>query len=118
MKYFHSDEFRCQHCGNQGIKSSFTEKLDDIRDECGFPFLISSGYRCPEHPIEARKEKPGSHAAGYAADIAVTGEQALRVIEVALRHGIKRIGVNQKGGGRFIHLDTDPDRPSPAIWSY
>ena len=118
MKYFHPDEFRCQHCGSEGIKSSFTEKLDAIREECGFPFLISSGYRCPEHPIEAKKEKPGAHSTGHAADIAVTGEQAIRVLEIAIKHGIKRIGVNQKGGGRFIHLDTDPDRPSPAIWSY
>ena len=118
MKHFHPDEFRCQHCGGEGIKSSFVEKLDDIRDECGFPFLISSGYRCPEHPIEAKKEKPGAHSTGHAADIAVTGEQAIRVLEVAIKHGIKRIGVNQKGGGRFIHLDTAPDLPSPAIWSY
>lgn len=118
MKYFHPDEFRCQHCGNEGIKSSFTEKLDAIREECGFPFLISSGYRCSEHPIEAKKEKPGAHSTGHAADIAVTGEQAIRVLEIAIKHGIKRIGVNQKGGGRFIHLDTAPDLPSPAIWSY
>lgn len=118
MKYFHPDEFRCQHCGSEGIKSSFTEKLDTIREECGFPFLISSGYRCPEHPIEAKKEKPGAHSTGHAADIAVTGEQAIRVLEVAIKHGIKRIGVNQKGSGRFIHLDTAPELPAPAIWSY
>jgi len=118
VKYFHPDEFRCQHCGNEGIKSSFTEKLDAIREECGFPFLISSGYRCAEHPIEAKKEKPGAHSTGHAADIAVTGEQAIRVLEVAIKHGIKRIGVNQKGSGRFIHLDTAPELPAPAIWSY
>lgn len=118
MKYFHADEFRCQHCGNEGIKSSFTDRLEAIREECGFPFLISSGYRCPEHPIEAKKEKPGAHSTGHAADIAVTGEQAIRVLEVAIKHGIKRIGVNQKGSGRFIHLDTAPDLPAPAIWSY
>lgn len=118
MKYFSAEEFKCKHCGSDGIQESFTETLDAIRGDCSFPFVISSGYRCPEHPIEAKKESPGAHAAGYAADIAVSGEQALRVIEVALAHGIKRIGVNQKGDGRFIHLDTDPGRPSPSIWSY
>ena len=115
---FKAEEFNCSHCGKNEMKPEFLSKLQALRMAYGKPMRITSGYRCPEHPIEARKEKPGSHAAGYAADIAVTGEQALRVIEVALRHGIKRIGVNQKGGGRFIHLDTDPDRPSPAIWSY
>jgi hypothetical protein len=29
--------------------------------------------------------------------------------------GFKGIGVQQKGAGRFIHLD---DREDPAIWSY
>ena len=56
-----------------------------------------------------RKSKPGSHADGYAVDIGVRGEQALQVIRSAMEHGIKRIGVNQKGDGRFIHLDVDPN---------
>jgi len=36
-----------------------------------------------------------------------------------MKHGVKRIGVNQKGKGRFIHLDMAEEAfPSPAIWSY
>ena len=49
------------------------------------------------------------------------GENALEIIRVAQKHGIQRIGIQQKGGGRFIHLDacTDEDGfPNPAIWSY
>jgi hypothetical protein len=42
----------------------------------------------------------------------------LRLIDLAQQAGIQRIGVNQKGNGRFIHLDVCDDRPSPAIWSY
>ena len=68
--------------------------------------------------LKRKKSKPGSHADGYAVDIGVRGEQALEVIRSAMEHGIKRIGVNQKGAGRFIHLDVDPNRVSPAIWSY
>ena len=47
-------------------------------------------------------------------------EQAYKVVEVALRFGIKRIGVSQKGdvGARFIHLDMDETRAAPRIWSY
>ena len=55
---------------------------------------------------------------GLACDVAVTGEQALKVIEIALKHGIKRIGVNQKGQSRFIHLDIADSLPQPTIWSY
>ena len=35
--------------------------------------------------------------------------------------GFTGIGVNQKGGARFLHLDTiesSPARPRPTIWSY
>jgi zinc D-Ala-D-Ala carboxypeptidase len=118
MRYFDQDEFLCHHCGKGTLDEDFGFLLDDIRHDCGFPFLLSSAYRCPEHPIEKRKSKPGAHAMGYAVDIAVIGEQALKVIQVAQAHGVKRIGINQKGKGRFIHLDAAPGLPSPAIWSY
>ena len=61
---------------------------------------------------------PGAHATGKAIDIAVSGERALRVIELALAAGVKRIGVNQKGAHRFIHLDVCDEKTSPTIWSY
>ena len=118
MSYFRDEEFLCQHCQEPGIKSEIVEVLEAMREECGFPFIITSGYRCPDHPIEARKSKPGSHAGGYAVDISVTHGKALRVVESALKNGIERIGVNQKGEGRFVHVDCDPSRLTPAMWSY
>jgi len=49
-------------------------------------------------------------------DIGVQGEQALKLLKMALNDArINGVGVNQKGGGRFIHLDTDN---RTAIWSY
>ena len=119
--YFTPDELRCQHTGKDGINSEFLVKLNAIRDECGFPFTITSGYRAPEHPIEARKATAGAHSSGRAVDIGVRGDRALRVIEVALKHGITGVGVNQKGASRFIHLDDlEPmgHFHRPTIWSY
>ena len=118
MRYFTPDELKCQHCGAHGIDTEFVDLLDSIRAEAGFAFPITSGYRCPDHPIEARKAVPGAHATGKAVDIGVSGDRALRVIELALSAGIERIGVNQKGSGRFIHLDVCTDKTTPAIWSY
>ena len=119
MKFFHEDEFRCQHCGShKGLDWSFAAEIDELREKLGFPLILSSAYRCSEHPIEKRKEKPGSHNTGRAVDVAVTGEQALKVIAAALEMGFERVGVNQKGSGRFIHLDKAHGFPAPAIWSY
>jgi len=95
--------------------------LEAIRKKCGFPFTITSAYRDPTHPIEAKKSKPGAHASGRAIDIAVRGDKALKLIRVAFEFGITGIGVQQKGGGRFIHLDDlglSEGFARPNIWSY
>jgi len=122
MNYFTPAELRCQHTGKDGIHFEFLAKLNAVRHECGFPFTVTSGYRAPEHPIEAKKTRPGAHASGRAVDIGVRGAQALRVIEVGLKHGMTGIGVKQKGSSRFIHLDDLENgatrAPRPTIWSY
>ena len=62
----------------------------------------------------------GPHTTGKAADILVSGGDALVLLSMILDAGIKRIGVMQKGliKDRFIHLDISQDHPSPAAWSY
>ena len=119
--YFKPKEFACRHTGDQGFDPDFLKTLNAIREECGFSFALSSAYRSPEHPMEASKEVKGAHTHGKAVDILATGENALEIIRVAQKHGIQRIGIQQKGSGRFIHLDacTEEDGfPCPSIWSY
>jgi uncharacterized protein YcbK (DUF882 family) len=79
--------------------------------------VVSSGYRDPSHPNEASKAQPGEHTTGRATDIAVSGSAALRLVVLAVKHGFTRIGVQQKGTGRFIHLGDSPDFPA-GMWSY
>ena len=121
FKYFTDDELKCQHCGSEGIDGYFMAKIDNLREELGFAFPVTSGYRCPEHPIEARKKAPGAHTTGKAIDIGVSGNEAYILIEAAIRDNFTGIGINQKGDGRFIHLDIIPhssSSPRPWIWSY
>ena len=118
MNYFKDEEFACSHCGEVNMDDDFVERLNLIRHEAGFPFVITSGYRCPEHPIEAKKDKPGAHSTGCAVDISCDGKMAYKIVELAVRHGITRVGINQKGSGRFVHLDMASGFPSPRIWSY
>jgi hypothetical protein len=37
---------------------------------------------------------------------------------VAFAHNVPRVGVNQRGIMRFIHLDWCKDKPTPTVWSY
>lgn len=117
-KYFTEAEFKCSHCGVAQMDQAFIDRLNELRQECGFAFRVSSGYRCPEHPIEAKKATSGAHTTGKAADIAVEGRQAHELLKQAMDMNFKGIGVQQKGAGRFIHLDdwTAPNRPT--VWSY
>ena len=122
MKYFTEDELKCSHCGKSGMNESFMNKIEVLREQLGFPFPVNSAYRCPEHPIEARKSSPGAHATGHAIDIGVSRKQGYELVEAAMKsEKFKGIGINQKGNSRFIHLDdieNSPTRPRPTIWSY
>jgi uncharacterized protein YcbK (DUF882 family) len=120
-KYFSIDELKCQHCGADGMDESFMVKVEALRHELGFPFVVTSAYRCKDHIIERKKKTPGAHASGHAIDIAVSGDKAYKLLDAALRVGMTGIGVNQKGNNRFIHLDDlewDESRPRPWVWSY
>ena len=120
-KNFTLDEFSCKHCGKNEINHKLIDKLQVLRDGLGFPLVISSGYRCSEHPVEAKKNKLGTHTLGLAVDILVSHEKALEVLYKGIAHGFTGVGVNQKGNGRFIHLDIAENKdyqPRPNLWSY
>ena len=50
FKYFTLEEFACKHTGENNIDPTFVRRLDELRAVCGFPFVITSGYRDPSHP--------------------------------------------------------------------
>lgn len=100
------------------MQPEFIAKLQTLRTQYGAPMRVTSGYRCPGHPVEAAKDTPGVHTKGCAADIAVQGTNAHRLLRLAFAAGFTGIGIQQKGGGRFIHLDTSNDEPRPNVWSY
>jgi zinc D-Ala-D-Ala carboxypeptidase len=116
---FKASEFRCSHCQADGVKEELIAKLQAMRTEYGKPMKITSGYRCPQHPIEAKKTSPGAHALGLAADIGVEGAEAHKILSLAFTHGFTGVGVQQKGTGRFIHVDIrNGELPGPTVWSY
>lgn len=132
-QYFSYNEMACKcGCGKAEMNQEFMNLLDSVRDLMEQPLIITSGYRCPNHPAEKRKEKSGAHSKGKAADIAVMREDAHKLLEVVARFNdaaraagvnyFTGIGIQQKGTGRFIHLDcctmVDDGLPRPTMWSY
>ena len=57
-----------------------------------------------------------------ASDILIAGADALRLVDIARKHGISGVGISQRGthAKRFIHIDTlsDDKHPRPTMWSY
>ena len=115
---FSAKEFDCSHCGKNEMQPDFLQKLQALRSVYGKSMRVTSGYRCPDHPIEAKKAAPGAHASGCACDIGVEGQDAHRLLKLAFAAGFTGVGVQQKGSGRFIHLDTLEGGPRPNVWSY
>lgn len=117
---FTESEFRCRHTGKCEMNPDFMARLQRLRIAYARQMKITSGFRHRSHPAEARKVTTGAHVLGRAADVAVSGADALRLIVLAAELGFTGIGVQQKGESRFIHLDDVPAPilPRPTIWSY
>lgn len=114
MQYFKLDEFKCKcGCGQNKINNKLLDLLDSARDEAKTPFIITSGYRCPEHNKAVNGVKNSSHVKGYAADIAINQSNKDTILNACKKY-FSRIGIAKT----FIHVDCDPDKSSPAIWYY
>jgi uncharacterized protein YcbK (DUF882 family) len=103
------------------MREDFITKLDAMRNVLGFPLIVTSGYRCPEHNSRVSNTGMyGPHTSGRAVDFLVAGEKALRLLQVASNRSFTGIGINQKGDHtkRFIHLDDLGQGQRPWIWTY
>lgn len=125
ITFFKKTEFDCNcGCGSNLMEKTFLKTLDDLRGRCDFPFIITSGYRCPEYnDAVSSTGRNGPHTTGRAADIKLFGQRAFNVIRHCTLGGwMTGIGVMQHGphNSRFIHLDDlEPgDRFRPTIWTY
>lgn len=115
---FSKGEFDCSHTGENAMQPEFMTKLQALRTLYGKPMVVNSGYRSVDHPLEAKKAVKGTHTKGIAADIACNGQEAYKIVHLAMNLGFTGIGVAQKGDLRFVHLDTWEEYPRPNMWSY
>jgi len=114
MKYFNESEFK----EFDKMDRALLIMLDNLREVYGYPIKLTSTYRSPEHPIEARKAKPGEHAYGAAVDIAcIGGEATYKLVKAAIEVGFTRIGISRKNN--FVHVGIGYDGAPPmTIWTY
>ncbi len=113
-KYFKVSDFDCQETGENRMEEEFIKRLDLLRGACGFPFIVTSGYRDPSHSVERNKKNGGGmHTKGVAADIRIlNGKQRYDIIKNAMAMGFTGIGIAKT----FVHVDTRED--TPVVWTY
>lgn len=118
--HFKEDELKCRHCSECHMDEGFMFDLDSIREECGFPIILRSAYRCNVYDAEIGGE--GNHPTGKAVDAEFHNSHELYMIIVKCRQvgitrfGIKFEGVNPTRG--FIHFDKIFEQPKEVVWGY
>ncbi len=116
MKYFKDKE---DFKGNMDkMDPKLLSMLDELREEYGYPIILNSSYRSPDHPIEAVKSNPGEHTYGAAVDIKCAGgENTFNLVAAAIKVGFRRIGISRKSN--FVHVGIGyPNAPETTIWTY
>jgi len=142
-RFFQWDEVRCRHSGDLPPQADLErmpfwylmEAVETVRVMLARPLIVSSWYRCPQHPLEAERtaqDRVGAHQTGLAVDILVHGRDTLvaarsifAVFDQYDMLGHMGMGWSQRGpkASRFIHVDLAGAHPDftvarPASWSY
>ena len=100
-KYFSKKEMECPCC-KKDVQPRLYSFLDDVRQECGFPIYVNSGFRCESYNKRVDGSDKSQHKLGLAADLRCKNDSIKGHILTALLHnGAKFIGVYPS----FIHVD-------------
>jgi uncharacterized protein YcbK (DUF882 family) len=99
-----------------GLKPELVQKLDIMRGQCGFPFIINSGFRTvAQNATLPDAVQDSAHTLGEAVDLkCLTSDKRFKLIKVALENGINRLGC----GDNFVHLDISKTLPQNVMWKY
>lgn len=113
-KHFIESEFqKCNPaCALVDMDPDFLQKLDHLREMCGFPFVLTSAYRSSDWDKKKGRSGYGYHTKGRAVDVyCVDSFKRADILVNAPYCGLNGIGV----GKTYVHLD---DRIIPTCWVY
>jgi len=96
------------------LDPTLVDKLDELRGLCGFPFIITSGYRTPEENARVGGIAGSAHTKRLAVDVLCNDSSKRRKIERhALENGFIGIGFDKV----YVHLDLDNSKEE-RTWIY
>tara|TARA_R110002020_G_scaffold67718_4_gene177629 strand:- start:1288 stop:1668 length:381 start_codon:yes stop_codon:yes gene_type:complete len=108
----------CGHpqCDKRSVNQYTLNQVQHVRVDLGLPMTITSGGRCPYHPNEVNKSKPGDHQEQWAVDVFYdTVLMRNKLMVLAGRHGATRVAA----GKNFVHMAWTPTLDlSVPTWEY
>lgn len=97
------------------LKPELVDMLDELRDKCGFPFVINSGFRSVTHNTRVGGSPNSAHLRGLAADIRILDSKSrMKFVKEALNLGFVRVGI----GNGYCHVDIDESQTPDVMWTY
>lgn len=106
-----------------GLDKELCAGLDMAREECGFPFHITSGFRTLAKNFGlSGAVGNSSHLTGHAVDLEVNDDFTLERMVSALMHsGFNRFGIYCSFEGlkltpTHLHVDNDKTKPAHVMW--
>ena len=116
VKHFSLYEFQRPEC----LRLEMIQKLDELREACGFPLVVTSSWRDREHNAAVGGVNDSSHCLAEdglysGVDIAthnIGGGGLYKLVRNALTIGYNRIGIYP----RHVHLDVENRLPQQIIW--
>lgn len=109
-RYFSPAEVACRGTGTVLLTAesrAALAKLDHLREMCGHPLLLNSGYRSPEHNASIDGARRSYHMRGVAFDVRMDNVDPHRFEALAKKAGFSGIGIYANSG--FIHIDIRAD---------
>lgn len=97
-----------------GLQSELVHLLDWVRDICGFPIVITSGFRTPEQNSAAGGVEDSTHLEGLAVDIRAPVDPIMRE---KLVWALGMAGFNRCGSyPKHFHVDLSEKKPQNVFW--
>lgn len=106
----------CEHpgCDRRIVKQEVLNSVQKMRNDAGWPFVVTSGGRCPYHENESHRQTPGDHQKCNALDIRChNGFERGELVKLALKHGFNAIGVHEN----FVHV-AKRENSALVMWVY
>ncbi len=117
--HFSPTELQDPTDGSLLIVPAFLDQLEGLRDDLGFPLIITSAYRNPSHDkaVGGAGLATSPHVLGLAVDLGIASgdPKAYQVVKAAFLRGFPGIEATPT----HLHLDwaeSHPAAPRPLFW--